>query len=194
MSDIANQINAAHQEVLKAFGKSTLDAAIKAGELLNIANENVKAEKGKWSDWLTENGVDIPKRTIRVYRQLAENKDRFKNWQRAATSMGDDLSVRGALKLIPKNPKRVQAMAERKAAKAAEKAAVEPPAKPKSRTIEDNLLNMDVDDLFTALRDNWDNDQLAKLTLKLGDHLKSLGVPPPPIRRRENETGAGAAA
>jgi len=101
MSDLADQINAAHQEVLKAFGKSTIEHAIKAGELLNIAKENVKATKGKWSDWLAENCPDIPQRTVNVYRQLAENKDRFKNWQRAANSMGDDLSIRGALNGVP---------------------------------------------------------------------------------------------
>jgi hypothetical protein len=92
MSDLAVEINAAHQEVLKAFGKSTLDAAIKAGELLNIAKENVKAEGKKWSDWLEEHCPDIPRRTVHLYRQLAAHKDHFKNWQRVAKTVNEELS------------------------------------------------------------------------------------------------------
>src|SRR6516162_4695362 len=102
MSDLADQINAAHQEVLKAFNKGTLEHAIKAGELLNIAKENIKAEGKKWSEWLEENCPDIPQRTVHLYRQLATHKDHFKNWQRVAKPVNEELSLRGALKLIPK--------------------------------------------------------------------------------------------
>jgi hypothetical protein len=180
----AEQINAAHQEHIRS-AKGTLDYAIKAGELLILAKETVDAEndgkRGKWEDWLNDHCPDIPETTARMYMRLAKGKDHIRKQQRVVASLAAEgkLSIRAALKLIPPDPKRVAARAKARAA-VAEKAAVEPPAAaPKSGTIEDNLLNMDVDDLFTALRDNWDNDQLAKLTLKLGDHLKSLGVPPP---------------
>jgi hypothetical protein len=197
----AEQINAAHQEHIKS-AKGTLDYATKAGELLILAKETVDAEndgkRGKWEDWLNDHCPNIPETTARMYMRLAKGKDHIRKQQRVVASLAAEgkLSIRAALQLIPKTQKELDRAAKAKATreekKAAEKSAVEPPAAaPKSGTIEDNLLNMDVDDLFTALRDNWDNNQLAKLTLKLGDHLKSLGVPPPTIRRRENEAGQG---
>ena len=39
--------------------KSALPHAIKCGELLNLAKENVKAEKMKWGEWLKVNCPDI---------------------------------------------------------------------------------------------------------------------------------------
>jgi hypothetical protein len=172
MSDLADQINAAHQEVLKAFNKGTLEHAIKAGELLNIAKENIKAEGKKWSEWLEENCPDIPQRTVHLYRQLATHKDHFKNWQRVAKPVNEELSLRGALKLIPKK-KRAKATTE------TTKAAVEPPATRKSPTLEALLLDKAADEVFAAIRDNWDDDKLGALTTLLKEYLNSKGVLPP---------------
>jgi hypothetical protein len=84
MSDLADQINAAHAEVLKGM-QGSLDAAIRAGNVLILAKENCLAERKKWADWLEENCKAIAPRTDRLYRQLAENKDRIAEWQRVAT-------------------------------------------------------------------------------------------------------------
>jgi hypothetical protein len=173
MTDLAEQINAAHQQVLGAFDKSRFDAAIKAGELLNQAKKEAKARRIKWEDWLDKNCSEIGQRTARVYQRLATHK-RELNWQRAAKLMGEELSIRGALKLIP--PTRV-----RPARTAATKAAIEPPPPPKSpTTIEAVLSDLAPDELFKAVTETWDNDQIADLTARLKEYLNERGVPPPP--------------
>ena len=48
-------INAEYREVVKAE-RAALPHAIKCGELLNLAKENVKAEKMKWGEWLKVSG------------------------------------------------------------------------------------------------------------------------------------------
>ena len=50
-----DQINAEYREVVKAES-GALPHAIRCGEFLTLAKENLKAEKGgKWSEWLETN-------------------------------------------------------------------------------------------------------------------------------------------
>ena len=68
-----DQINAAYREVVKAES-AALPHAIKCGEFLNLAKENLKAEKGgKWKDWL-ETNCEVKQTTASLYMRLAKNK------------------------------------------------------------------------------------------------------------------------
>jgi hypothetical protein len=69
-----DQIKAAYREVVKAE-TSALPHAIKCGEFLALAKENLKAEQGgKWSDWLEANCKEIAQETASLYMRLAKNK------------------------------------------------------------------------------------------------------------------------
>ena len=72
--------------------KSALPHAIKCGELLNLAKENVKAEKMKWGEWLKVNCPDIAQETASLYTRLAEHKSKVSKAK----------SIREARELLPK--------------------------------------------------------------------------------------------
>jgi hypothetical protein len=80
-----------YREVVKAE-KSALPHAIKCGELLNLAKENVKAEKMKWGEWLKVNCPDIAQETASLYMRLAEHKAKVSKAK----------SIREARELLPK--------------------------------------------------------------------------------------------
>jgi hypothetical protein len=151
MSDLADQINAAHAEVLRGMWGS-LQAAIRAGEALILAKENAKAEKKKWSDWLEENCPAIAPRTERLYRQLAEKKAEIEEWQRVATF--EKMSLREAIAAIKKKPTIKKKKAKRK----------------KKSTIEDMLANLAPDELFKAVRDEWEVAEVTALGKLIWDY------------------------
>ena len=72
-ASFVDPINVEYREVVKAE-RAALPHAIKCGELLNLAKENVKAEKMKWREWLKVNCPDIAQETASVYMRLAEHK------------------------------------------------------------------------------------------------------------------------
>jgi Protein of unknown function (DUF3102) len=178
-SSLAEQINVAHREVVKAFAKGSLDYAIKAGELLILAKENVKAEKGKWLTWLAENCPNIPQTTASLYMRLAANKEVFRNQQRVANLAAQgDLSLRKALTLIPKTPEQQEkAAAAAKLRQENKAAAATKSASKSSTTIGDLLPNTAPDELFIAVRHAWDEDDLAKLANLLTNYLRSKSQP-----------------
>ena len=90
-SSFVDPINAEYREVVKAE-RAALPHAIKCGELLNLAKENVKAEKMKWGEWLKVNCPDIAQETASLYRRLAEHKSK----------VGKAKSIREAHELLPK--------------------------------------------------------------------------------------------
>jgi len=90
-ASFVDQINTEYREVVKAE-KSALPHAIKCGELLNLAKENVKAEKMKWGEWLKVNCPDIAQETASLYMRLAEHKSK----------VGKAKSIREARELLPK--------------------------------------------------------------------------------------------
>jgi len=192
----AEQINAAHQEHVK-FAKGTLDHGIKAGELLILAKETVDAEnggkRGKWEDWLNDHCPDIPETTARIYMRLAKGKDYIRKQQRVVASLAakGKLSIRAALKLIPKTQKELDRAVKAKATREEKKADKEAAAGTKSASrssiaIEDLLPDLAPDELFTAVTATWEDDQVAKLALLLAEHMRSLkqagdaAVSPPP--------------
>jgi hypothetical protein len=56
-----------------------LKAAMECGKYLNLAQENVKADKGKWLPWLKQNCPEISQQTASLYMRLAdpENLDKL---------------------------------------------------------------------------------------------------------------------
>ena len=90
-ASFVDQINTEYREVVKAE-RAALPHAIKCGELLNLAKENVKAEKMKWGEWLKVNCPDIAQETASLYMRLAEHKSKVSKAK----------SIREARELLPK--------------------------------------------------------------------------------------------
>jgi hypothetical protein len=91
LTELAARINESYEAVASAQ-KGSLEYAIKTGELLQEAQDNLK--HGAWSKWLELNCPNIPARTASDYMKLAKHQSRLgPNRQRAA-----DLSIRGALR------------------------------------------------------------------------------------------------
>ena len=139
LTELAARINEAYEAVASAQ-KGTLEYAIKTGELLQEAKNNLK--HGEWSKWLELNCPNIPARTATDYMKLAEHQSRLgPNRQRAA-----DLSIRGALRAIKPGPKTRQQ-----------------PKKSKP-DLEGLLHDLPADELLTALEAaRWDAEKLTAL-------------------------------
>src|SRR5207245_11015440 len=96
--------------------QNALTNAIKAGEKLNLAKENIKAAKRSWLDWLRDEvkipGTDrsLPQTTASLYMRLAKHKsllqtEAYKKAIDEATTEGN-LSIRWALNLLPKQERK----------------------------------------------------------------------------------------
>src|SRR5262249_47626448 len=94
-ASFVDPINTEYREVVKAE-KAALPHAIKCGELLDLAKENVKAEKMKWGEWLKVNCPDISQETASLYMRLAEHKSKVSKAK----------SIREARDLLPKSKPR----------------------------------------------------------------------------------------
>jgi hypothetical protein len=177
-----SQILKAHQDYVDG-AKGTLKYAYRAGELLVLAQETVKADNGakngKWEEWRNKYLSSIPQTTASMYMRLWNNKNVIEKQQRVVGNLAADgeLSLRAALALIPPSAA-AQARAEKaKAARAENKAAAEAAqtAKHKGPTkIEDLLPNLAPDEVFEAVKRCWDRDQIDELCLALAAHLRSL--------------------
>ena len=155
------QINAAHQKAVNA-SQTPLQHAIKAGELLNTAKETVKAAKEKWLPWLKELS-DIPQTTASLYMRLAANQAALDQQRVASLADEGKLSIRSAGGVLPKKPR-----TKPRAAAAAAKAT------PASVPIEERLKALAPDEVFKALTDAFDQEQLGALTDLLLEHLDKL--------------------
>jgi hypothetical protein len=95
-SAFIEQIKTEYRAVADAE-KSALPHAIKCGEFLKLAKENLKAERGgNWSDWLGVNCPEIAQETASLYMRLAEHK----------AKVGKAKSIREARDLLPKAKRR----------------------------------------------------------------------------------------
>ena len=91
-SAFIEQIKTEYRAVVEAE-KSALPHAIKCGEFLKLAKENLKAERGgNWSDWLSVNCPEIAQETASLYMRLAEHKKLVSKAK----------SIREARELLPK--------------------------------------------------------------------------------------------
>jgi len=149
------QIMAACAKVTDAT-KGSLTYAIQAGELLISAKAALPKRVG-WERWLGQNLPDIPPRTANLYMRLATHKTQIDRQRVAAAIEDGGLSIRAAAKLIPPSPTAQAAAAKRKATAAANKA-VET-----AKTIEGQLQELDVDDVYSALKNSMAVDDLLAL-------------------------------
>jgi hypothetical protein len=148
-----DQIKAEYAEVVTAEGNA-LPHAIKCGEYLTLAKENLKAEKGgSWRDWLETNCPDIAPETASLYRRLAEHKSKLRGAK----------SINAARKLLPKSPNRRGATAT--------PAAVEPRTAPKD-SLKSFAPDLAPDEVCLILVEVWEDDQLAQLAKLIGEHLQ----------------------
>jgi hypothetical protein len=165
-----SQIRAAILEAAQAES-TALDAAIRAGHLLQKAKDNIKAEKGKWRDWLTKNNIN--QTTASLYKRLAKDEDEIR---RAGYT-----SIRQADAALRSHDDDTDNETDNGVVNSESSGAANPtPAKPRMRRkrvngddIETALKPLVPDEVFTALRGTWDRDALVKLTDLLVAHLQA---------------------
>ena len=159
-----DQIKAEYREVVKAES-GALPHAIKCGEFLNLAKENLKAEKGgKWSEWRETNCSEISQETASLYMRLAENKKLV---------MGKAKSIREADETIRKTKAKTRTTTTPAPRDANEPGGGFVHEKPAPK-LEDELETLAPDEVCKMLVDSWDDEQLRRLTHLLNEHLKRV--------------------
>ena len=152
-ASFVDSINMAYREVVKAES-GALQHAIKCGEFLNLAKENLKADKGgKWLDWLKVNCPDIPQTTASLFMRLAKNK----------AMVGKALSIRKAQELLPKQTRQPSQSSNQSDADQPNK------SEGSSRSFEDEVVAFEPDDVLDMLVAGWDDDDKLSLWAKLID-------------------------
>jgi len=108
LSELARQVHASHCQVGRAAA-DVLKYALACGDLLVTAKSRVA--HGQWLPWLRRD-CDLSERTANAYMQLVRHRQVLEaNPQRAA-----NLSLRAALRLVPKSGDRTPRPAKRPAA------------------------------------------------------------------------------
>lgn len=171
---LAPQINDAHKACLAAES-SALPHAIRCGELLNLARDTVPDRK--WLAWLADHCPSIHQTTANEYQRLAKHSKMFK---------GTALSIRAALKQIPKGPPRVSRRGaaegasvgksdrERKSACDVRTENAHANHANAHATIEAALQPLDVDELFDALKGTWEIVKLKALAKRLASYTNEV--------------------
>ena len=182
-ASFVDAINNTYHEVVKAE-KPALPHAIKCGELLNLAKENVKAEKMKWGEWLKVNCPDIAQETASLYMRLAEHKK----------LIGKAKSIREARELLPKakprgrerDPKISNGVTNStdpavvlQATDAGEIIAnIQDDADKLEEVAKASIVKLAPDKVCDALIKVWTDDQLRDLIKRVNAYLVTLGPPP----------------
>ena len=186
-ASFVDPINAEYREVVKAE-KSALPHAIKCGELLNLAKENVKAEKMKWGEWLKVNCPDIAQETASLYMRLAEHRAKVSKAR----------SIREARELLPKakprgrerEPEISNAVTNStdpavvlQATDAGEIIAnIQDDADKLAEVAKASIVKLAPDKVCDALIKVWTDDQLRDLIKRVNVYLnapRDLNIPPP---------------
>ena len=164
-ASFVDPINTAYREVVKAES-GALPHAIKCGEFLNLAKENLKADKGgKWLDWLKANCPDIPQTTASLYMRLAENK----------AKVSKAPSIREAQKLLPKQTRKPSQPSNQSDANQPNK------SEESSRSFEDEVVAFEPDEVLDMLVEGWhDDDKLTQLARLIGEYLQKKKPQPRP--------------
>ena len=149
-----------------AADRSTYTRAVALGEML-VLLRNRRNDKRGWQEYLKEKCPKLAYETATLYIRLFEKQDAILAAAKAQSVTVTDLTVRLARKLIakpkpndPKKPKKPMVIEE-------------PAAEPKTKpiTLEDYLRDLAADELFTALRQTYEEEQLRKLSSLLTVHL-----------------------
>src|SRR6516164_7999995 len=188
-SSFVDPINAEYREVVKAE-KSALPHAIKCGELLNLAKENVKAEKMKWGEWLKVNCPDIAQESASLYMRLAEHK----------TKVSKAKSIREARELLQKakphgrEPEISNGVTNStdpavvlQATDAGEIIAnIADDADKLEEIAKASIVKLTPDKVCIALTKAWSADQLRDLITRVNAYLVTLTAPPAPSPLRRS--------
>ena len=186
-ASFVDPINAEYREVVKAE-RAALPHAIKCGELLNLAKENVKAEKMKWGEWLKVNCPDIAQETASLYTRLAEHKSK----------VGKAKSIREARELLPKAKPRGREREKEgpeisnavtnstdpavvlQATDAGEIIAnIEDDTDKLEEVAKASIVKLSPDKVCVALTQTWSADQLRDLIKLVNEYLGTLTVTTP---------------
>jgi hypothetical protein len=176
---LVSQINAAHEKATNAT-KGSLAAAIEAGDLLNSAKDALP-KKGGWLRWLGHNLPNIPERTATLYMKLAAHKNVIDRQRVAGAIEEGGLSIRAAAKFIPKSATAIAAAEKRKATLAATKALTA------EKQIEDLLRDLDVDEVYTALKNTMAVGDMLELGRMILDRNEKGDSIPPELDRRATQ-------
>jgi hypothetical protein len=182
-SAFIEQIKTEYRAVVEAE-KSALPHAIKCGEFLKLAKENLKAERGgNWSDWLGINCPEIAQETASLYMRLAEHK----------AKVGKAKSIREARKLLPTAKRRGGNRKEGpeisngvtnspdpavvlQATDANEIIAnIQDDSEKLEEVAKASIAKLTPDKVCDALTQAWDVEQLRDLAKRLSAHLNTLG-------------------
>lgn len=90
---LAEQIKRCHKATVQVFQDSVLNFAMKAGDLLLEAKEQIP--HGQWGEWVGRH-CEMSDRTARLYMQLAQNRGAVE----AKSATVADLTLQGAAKAI----------------------------------------------------------------------------------------------
>jgi hypothetical protein len=107
LPDIATEINQAHEVYVEAR-MSSLEKALRVGELLVTVKESDAVKHGEWGGWV-ERFLDFSHQTARRYMQLWRERDRL------LAHEGDDPTITGALKLLSADQRQERAEARERA-------------------------------------------------------------------------------
>jgi hypothetical protein len=174
------KIRTAYKAAQKAEGDA-LKYAIECGEQLILAKENVEATKGKWKSWCNDNIPEIPQTTENLYRRLASAV------ANDADIFADCKSIREAIKKLPKRERKQKEGDGDKPAKKNSNALLSGSA---STDLATTFKNTAVDEVYSALTQAWDPEQLRDLVNRLLAYFKPADLNIPSGLRRPLNTPA----
>jgi Protein of unknown function (DUF3102) len=179
LKQLATEINRAYQQIIDGEKKS-IEYATEIGEML-IAAKKQHGEHGKWLDWLKAECPQIAETTASLYMRIAKNGDKLAAEAEANGQRVADLTIRGAAKLLAK-PKPDGAP---RSSRPRAKAEVEPAPSGVSPDLPTLLIDVDVDELVTALQQaKWDVEKVRKLASTLTASLQPTASTTSSVPRR----------
>jgi hypothetical protein len=163
------QIQTEHKAVLKADGEA-LKHAIECGKYLNLAKENVLAAKGKWTKWREDHIPEISQQTASLYMRLAENEERVAECESIREA---DVELRK-----PRDSDGESDSTETESDEGEDEAGDADDTnnallvrKGASLDLATTFKNTAVDEVYTALTQAWDADQLRDLVKRVNVYL-----------------------
>jgi hypothetical protein len=171
---LVSQIRHAHEEFKKSQTGSVW-SAFEAGERLIELRETWG--HGNFDKLCKKHFKEIPQTTRNLYMRFAKYKQENSNAVADLAAKGE-LTVRGLEKLLPKRP---QTPAQKAAAERRQ-------ADKRPSTIEDMLADLDPDELFTAVRKEWELQKVGALANLIYKYLKSKAPPAPSDQQQATST------
>jgi hypothetical protein len=186
------QIMTAYKAAMRVEGEA-LKAAMECGKYLNLAKENVKADKGKWLPWLKQNCPEISQQTASLYMRLADpdNLDKLvgvktirdadkalRQSSQHEDSEEDDDAEETNNALLKSGSPDLKALMENCGADEIGIALRD--ADKLEEVATHSITKLSPDKVYDALTKAWPADQLRDLIKRLSAFVESLAATPPP--------------